>query len=94
MLRAQEKAILGKGSYRTLYADGNLLAFERFVFTEDARHSLTLVVNRSSRPQSILRAGLDMEGGTLLLGETLESVHVLSPYGFSLTKFQRPVKNA
>ena len=61
MLRAQEKAILGKGSYRTLYADGNLLAFERFVFTEDARHSLTLVVNRSSRPQSILRAGLDME---------------------------------
>ena len=94
MLRAQEKAILGKGSYRTLYADGNLLAFERFVFTEDARHSLTLVVNRSSRPQSILKAGLDMEGGTLLLGETLESVHVLSPYGFSLTKFQRPVKNA
>ena len=94
MLRAQEKAILGKGSYRTLYADGNLLAFERFVFTEDARHSLTLVVNRSSRPQSILMAGLDMEGGTLLLGETLESVHVLSPYGFSLTKFQRPVKNA
>ena len=41
MLRAQEKAILGKGSYRTLYADGNLLAFLRgSVFTEDARQSL------------------------------------------------------
>ena len=29
-LRAQEKEILGKGMYRTLYAEGNLLAFERF----------------------------------------------------------------
>ena len=70
-LRAQEKAILGTGSYRTLYADGNLLAFERFVFTETARESLTVVVNRSSRPQSVLKASLDMEGGVLLLGRAL-----------------------
>ncbi len=93
-LRAQEKAILGTGSYRTLYADGNLLAFERFVFTETARESLTVVVNRSSRPQSVLKASLDMEGGVLLLGEPLGAVNVLSPFGFSVTKFQKTLKKA
>ena len=93
-LRAQEKAILGTGSYRTLYADGNLLAFERFVFTETARESLTVVVNRSSRPQSVLKASLDMEGGVLLLGEPLGAVNVLAPFGFSVTKFQKPLKKA
>ena len=91
-LRAQEKAILGQGSYRTLYANGNLLAFERFIFTEDSRESLTVVVNRSSRPQSILKASLDMEGGELILGEHLEKVNVLSPFGFSVTKFQKSLK--
>ena len=91
-LRAQEKAILGQGSYRTLYANGNLLAFERFIFTEDSRESLTVVVNRSSRPQSVLKASLGMEGGELILGEHLEKVNVLSPFGFSVTKFQKPLK--
>lgn len=92
MLRAQEKAILGQGSYRTLFADGNLLAFERFTFTEDFRDSLTIVVNRSNRPQSVLKASLDMEGGQLLLGEPLGNVNVLAPFGFSVTKFHKSLK--
>lgn len=93
-LRAQEKGILGQGSYRTLFASGNLLAFERFVFTETTRESLTVVVNRSSRPQSVLKAALDMEDGQLLLGESLGAVNVLSPFGFSVTKFQKTLKKA
>ena len=93
-LRAQEKSILGQGSYRTLYASGNLLAFERFAFTEDYRDSLTVVVNRSSRPQSVLKASLDMEDGELILGEHLGNVNVLSPFGFSVTKFHKPLKKA
>lgn len=93
-LRGQEKDILGQGLYRTLHADGNLLAFERFVFTETTRESLTVVVNRSSRPQSVLKAALDMEDGQLLLGEPLGAVNVLSPFGFSVTKFQKTLKKA
>lgn len=93
-LRAQEKAILGQGSYRTLFADGNLLAFERFVFSETTRESITVVVNRSSRPQSVLKASLDMENGQLLLGEPLGNVNVLAPFGFSITKFQKTLKKA
>ena len=91
-LRAQEKPVLGQGSYRTLFADGNLLAFERFVFTENTRESITVVVNRSNRPQSVLKAALDMEGGKLLLGEPLGTVNVLAPFGFSVTKFSKPLK--
>ena len=93
-LRGQEKDILGQGLYRTLHADGNLLAFERFVFTETTRESLTVVVNRSSRPQSVLKAALDMGDGQLLLGEPLGTVNVLSPFGFSVTKFQKTLKKA
>ena len=93
-LRAQEKPVLGQGLYRTLHADGNLLAFERFVFTETTRESLTVVVNRSSRPQSVLKAALDMGDGQLLLGEPLGAVNVLSPFGFSVTKFQKTLKKA
>ncbi len=91
-LRAQEKEILGKGMYRTLYAEGNLLAFERFLFTREGRDSLTVIVNRSNRPQSILGTPLDLTGGTLLLGEALGTVNVLSPFGFSLIKFHKPAK--
>lgn len=92
--RAQEKGILGQGAYRTLYADGNVLAYERFVFSEDFRDSLTVVVNRSNRPQSVLKASLDMEDGQLLLGEALGNVNVLPPFGFSVTKFHKPLKKA
>ncbi len=92
--RAQEKGILGQGAYRTLYADGNVLAYERFVFSEDFRDSLTIVVNRSNRPQSVLKASLDMEDGQLLLGEALGNVNVLPPFGFSVTKFHKPLKKA
>ena len=53
-----------------------------------------MVVNRSSRPQSVLKAALDMEDGQLLLGESLGAVNVLSPFGFSVTKFQKTLKKA
>ncbi len=93
-LRSQEKGILGHGTYRTLYADGNLLAFERFLFTEKSRESVTVVINRSNRPQSILKASLDMAEGELLLGESLASVNVLPPFGCSVTKFKKSSKKA
>ena len=92
-MRAQEKGILGQGAYRTLYAEGNLLAFERFVFTPKGRDSLAVVINRSNRPQSILGTPLDLSQGQLLLGESLRGVNVLSPFGFSLLKFHKPAKN-
>jgi len=88
-LRKEQKPILGQGSYRTLLAEGNLLAFERFTTAEGRRESLVLIVNRSNRPQSIFAAGLDLENGELLLGEPLGKVHVLSPFGYSLTRFSR-----
>ena len=91
-LRSQEKGLLGHGTYRTLYADGNLLAFERFLFTEESRESVTVVINRSSRPQSMLKASLDMTEGELLLGESLETVNVLPPFGCSVTKFKKSLK--
>lgn len=88
-LRKEQKSVLGQGGYRTLLAEGNLLAFERFTIANDRRESLVLIVNRSSRPQSIMGAGLDLENGELLLGEPLGKVNVLSPFGYSLLKFRR-----
>lgn len=93
-MRAQQKDVLGRGNYRTLKAEGNLLAFERFVLTEETRDSLMLIVNRSSRPQSILGAGLDLEGAQPVLGEPLGAVNVLPPFGYSLMKFHRDLKNS
>ena len=91
-LRAQEKAILAQGVYRTVKAEGNLLAFERFVLTETTRDSLLLVVNRSHRPQSTRGSGLDLEGARLLLGEPLDATNLLPPFGYSVMKIHRDLK--
>ncbi len=88
-LRADQKSILSRGGYRTLLADGNLLAFERYTLAENSRESLRLIVNRSHRPQSVLGANLDLKDGKLLLGEPLGPVNVLSPFSFCLMKFSR-----
>ncbi len=88
-LRTEQKAILARGGYRTLLAEKNLLAFERFIETETCRESLTLIVNRSGRPQTALGAGLDLDGGELLLGVTLGAVNVLPPRSCCLMKFRR-----
>lgn len=92
-LRAREKSILARGGYRTLLAEGNLLALERYAPAADGgTDRLVVVVNRSSRPQSILGAGLELAEGQLLLGDSLRAVNVLSPFGFSLMKFHQPEK--
>lgn len=92
-LRAEQKPILARGGYRSLLADGNLLAFERYVPAGDEEEdALILVVNRSNRPQSVLGAGLCLEGAVLLLGASLDGVNVLPPYGFSLMKLHRAAK--
>lgn len=93
-MRAQQKSILARGQYRTLKAEGNLLAFERFVLTEESRDSLILIANRSNRPQTIFGLGLDLVGAQPVLGESLAAVHVLSPYGGSLMKIHRDLKNS
>ncbi len=88
-LRGEEKEILSKTCYRTLLADGNLLAFERYVQVPGGEESLVVVVNRSNRPQTILGKGLELSDGVCRLGESLSGVNVLSPFGFSLIKFHR-----
>lgn len=91
-LRAREKGILAQGTYRTIKAEGNLLAFERFVLTGTTRDSLLLVVNRSHRPQSTWGSGLDLEGAVRLLGEPLDTTNLLPPFGYSLMKIHRDLK--
>ena len=91
-LRAREKGILAQGVYRTVKAEGNLLAFERFVLTDTTRDSLLLVVNRSHRPQSTWGSGLDLEGAVRLLGEPLDTTNLLPPFGYSLMKIHRDLK--
>lgn len=91
-LRAREKGILAQGTYRTIKAEGNLLAFERFVLTDTTRDSLLLVVNRSHRPQSTWGSGLDLEGAVRLLGEPLDTTNLLPPFGYSLMKIHRDLK--
>ena len=91
-LRAREKGILAQGVYRTVKAEGNLLAFERFVLTDTTRDSLLLVVNRSHRPQSTWGSGLDLEGAARLLGEPLDTTNLLPPFGYSLMKIHRDLK--
>ena len=91
-LRAREKGILAQGTYRTIKAEGNLLAFERFVLTDTTRDSLLLVVNRSHRPQSTWGSGLDLEGAARLLGEPLDTTNLLPPFGYSLMKIHRDLK--
>lgn len=89
-LRNEQRPVLAQGGYRTLLAKDNLLAFERSA--PDKSQRLAVVVNRSSRPQSLLEAGLDFSGGQLLLGNSLESVHVLPPFGFSVMGFSHREK--
>ncbi len=90
-IRTEHKHILARGGYKTLLADKNLLAFERFTVTENVRDSLVVVVNRSSRPQSVFGGGLALSDGQLLLGEHLDTVNVLSPFGYCLLRFRRPL---
>ncbi len=96
-VRGEHRELLARGGYRTLRAEGNLLALERYRLTaregQDlvARESLLLVVNRSERPQSIMSLKLDLSGGQLLLGEALGAVSVLRPFGCSLLKFRREI---
>ena len=91
-LRAAHKDVLAKGVYRTVKADGNLLAFERFVLTKTTRDSLLLVVNRSHRPQSTWGSGLDLEGAQLLLGEPIHAANLLPPFGCALYRVHRELK--
>lgn len=64
-LRAGQKDILGRGLYRTLLAETDLLAFERLSQgKEETADRLLLLVNRGQEPR---RAGLDLTGGQLLL---------------------------
>ncbi len=88
-IRTEQKGILARGGYKTLLADKNMLAFERFSQREGLRESLVVIVNRSDRPQSVFGAGLKLKGGELLLGEPLGTVNVLSPFGFSLVRLCR-----
>ena len=91
-LRAGQKAILSHGGYRTLLADGNLLAFERFAIVGNKRESLVLLVNRSDCSQNIPPLPLPKEPGTPLLGEPLKPFGVLPPFGCSLTRFSQALE--
>jgi len=88
-MRLAHKDVLSSGSYRTLCAEGNLLAFERFVFTPSSRESLVLVANRSSRPQSVMGLGLDLSQAIPVLGCPLHNVSVLPPCSGSVMRISR-----
>ncbi len=88
-MRASQKHILAQGQYRTLRAEGHLLAFERYIFTEEKRESLMLIANRSSRPQSVLNLGLDLAGAQYVMGCPLGTVNVLPPHSGSVLAFTR-----
>lgn len=88
-MRKNHKDVLSCGTYRTLYADGNLLAFERFLLSAEARDSLTLIINRSNRPQTIQGTGLNLAGAQPVIGEILGTVNVLPPFGYSLMRIHR-----
>ena len=91
-LRAREKGILAQGVYRTVKAEGNLLAFERFVLTGTTRDSLLLVVNRSHRPQSTWGLRFGPGGGRPPAGRALDTTNLLPPFGYSLMKIHRDLK--
>ncbi len=89
-MRLSQKDILTEGAYRTLKAEGHLLAFERYIFTDTARESLVLICNRSSRPQSILGMGIvDLTEARHVLGCPLGAVTVLPPYSGSVLRVSR-----
>jgi cyclomaltodextrinase len=87
--RGEFRHILGRGDFRTCYADRNLLAYERFIETEAGEQSLMVIVNRSHRPQSIMEADLPFTQGTWVGGEPLKNTNVLPPYGWSLFTFEK-----
>lgn len=86
-LRHSEKKILSSGGYRTLLADGELLAFERSAQTENGLQSLVLIVNRSDQSQSLLSAGLEIKAGTFIFGSDFSQNGTLPPFGYSVIKF-------
>ncbi|MCH5353943.1 MAG: glycoside hydrolase family 13 protein [Acutalibacter sp.] len=88
-LRTEQKSILAQGGYRTLLAEGNLLAFERFAETDNGTDSLILVVNRSDCVQNVPRHIFPEERLEALLGENLTARQSLLPFGFSLMKFHQ-----
>ena len=89
-----ESGVFAAGGFLPLYAQGNLLAYERFYEKDSEEESLMVVVNRSSRPQSILEAGIDFGEPDLVFGTKLGATTVLPPYGFSVMKFQRRRKSS
>ncbi len=87
-LRGEQKAILGHGNYRTLLADGGVLAFQRYIKEADGSETgLILAVNRDDAPQSV--TGLELNGAEAILGEPLEKSGTLPAYGFSLLKYTK-----
>ena len=87
-LRAGQKAVLARGQYRTLLAEGNLLAFERSAAIGGGTDRLILVVNRSDCSQNVPKTILPPEEpAEVLLGEDLTARQGLPPFGFSLMKF-------
>ena len=88
-MRLSQQDILAGGAYRTLYAEGNLLAFERFVFTDSTRESLVLIANRSSRPQSIKGLGIELADAQHVMGCPLGAVTVLPPCSGSVMRVSR-----
>ena len=88
-LRRDEKAILAQGGYRTLWAQGNLLLFER---STDAER-LIAVINRGDAPCALPESpALELRGGRLLFGELPEEGERIPAFGCCLVKL--PVQKA
>lgn len=95
-LRTEQKDILARGEYRTLLAQGDLLAFGRANLVNGEEQSLVLVVNRSDREQWVSISVPEFAAGEYLLGthpisySSSAAQGVLPPFGFFLGKVHRP----
>lgn len=103
-LRGEQRSILGQGGYRTLLADGDLLAFERYAAQNGALSRLVLVVNRAGEPRALPEKFCPGAEGEFLLGDCPALVipasgssaadRVLPAFGFALVKYTEPAKTS
>ena len=82
-LRGEEKAILAHGDYRTLYAEGDLLVFQR----GNGKERLVAVINRGDAPCALPEVfSTALQSGQILCGERPDRENTLSAFGCCLVK--------
>lgn len=92
-MRLSEKNILSTGDYRLLFAEGDILSFERSKAVGNTLESLVLIINRGGYTQNISSLGLEITGGRVIFGEPLPQTGTLPPFGCSVLRYSHPLKD-